>query len=70
MNTMLKKNIHIIERIFRVLFGLILLSLIFVGPKTLWGLLGLAPLATGFFGNCPVYSILGVSTCGAKGCQT
>ncbi len=51
------------ERVVRVLAGLIILSLVFVGPQSWWGLIGLVPLVTGLAGNCPVYSILGVSTC-------
>jgi hypothetical protein len=51
-----------IERIIRVIIGLFVLSLIFWGPKTLWGLLGFVPLLTGFTGWCPLYSILHTST--------
>ncbi|MGD8920605.1 MAG: DUF2892 domain-containing protein [Gammaproteobacteria bacterium] len=50
----------------RVLFGALLLSLAFVGPKTAWGWIGVVPLATGLIGNCPVYSIFGINTCGVK----
>ena len=51
-----------IDRVIRVLIGLAALSLIFVGPKTLWGLLGLVPLLTAMVGWCPPYAILGIST--------
>lgn len=51
------------ERILRTLVGAVLLSLTFIGPQTWWGLLGIIPLATGATGVCPLYSILGVSTC-------
>lgn len=51
------------DRTLRVLFGLALLSLVFFGPKTLWGLVGAVPLITGLAGTCPVYSLLGFSTC-------
>ncbi len=40
-----------------------LLSLVFFGPKTLWGLVGLVPLVTGLIGSCPLYSLLGLRTC-------
>ncbi len=46
----------------RVVLGLVLLSLVFVGPHTLWGLVGLVPLATGLMGSCPLYTLLGLST--------
>jgi hypothetical protein len=67
---MLKKilpnNEHPIERGIRVVVGLALLSLVFVGPQTLWGLIGLVPLATGALGSCPLYTLFGVSTCSMK----
>lgn len=55
-----------IDRVLRVIVGLIGIALVFVGPKTYLGLIGLVPLLTGLIGNCPMYSILGVNTCGAK----
>lgn len=42
--------------------GAILLVLVFVGPKSAWGLVGLLPLATGLLGSCPTYRLFGVST--------
>ena len=59
----MKKNIGKIERILRVAAGLVILSLTIVGPQSLWGLLGILPLATGFIGWCPPYALLGISTC-------
>ena len=56
------RNVGIVDRTVRVILGLILISLVFVGPHSLWGLLGLVPLATGFVGLCPLYSVLGIST--------
>lgn len=58
----MKQNVHAVERFIRVIIGLFVLSLIFWGPVTLWGLLGLIPLLTGLLGWCPLYSILGIST--------
>lgn len=52
-----------IDRVFRVIVGLALLAMVFVGPKTPWGWLGLVPLATGIVGFCPLYRLLGISTC-------
>ena len=62
----MKKNIHNIERVIRVVIGLAIISLVFIGPQTAWGWLGLVPLITGLVGNCPVYSLLGINTCGIK----
>jgi len=44
----------------------VLVALVFVGPKTPWGWLGIVPLATGLLGSCPLYSVLGINTCGLK----
>jgi hypothetical protein len=59
----LPRNEHQVERALRVVVGLALLALVFVGPRTLWGLVGLVPLATGLLGSCPIYTVLGISTC-------
>ena len=56
-------NEHPVERALRVLIGVGLVSLVFFGPKTAWGYLGLIPIATGLSGMCPLYSVFGFSTC-------
>jgi hypothetical protein len=58
-------NEHPVERSIRVLLGLALLSLAFVGPKTPWGYLGIIPLVTGLVGTCPFYTLIGFSSCPA-----
>jgi hypothetical protein len=63
MNQLLHRNEGTIDRALRVLLGIALLSLTFVGPHTWWGLVGLVPLLTGIVGSCPLYSLLGLSTC-------
>ncbi len=63
---MLKTNEGTIDRFLRVTLGIVLIALVFVGPKTPWGWLGIVPLATGLLGTCPLYSILGINTCGMK----
>jgi cadmium resistance protein CadD (predicted permease) len=63
----MKQNIHNIERVVRVLLGLVILSLVFIGPESLWGLIGLMPIATGLSGWCPPYHLLGISTCKKSG---
>lgn len=62
----LPANEHAVDRAVRVLLGLFLLSLIFTGPQTLWGLVGVVPLLTGLIGSCPLYTIFGLSTCTIK----
>lgn len=55
-----------IDRALRVIVGLILISLVFVGPQTPWGWIGLVPLLTGVVGFCPAYRIFGINTCPMK----
>ena len=63
MTKLLPVNEHPVERIVRVAVGIGILSLVFVGPKSLWGLLGILPILTGLVGSCPAYTIFGFSTC-------
>ncbi|HEX5637235.1 MAG TPA: DUF2892 domain-containing protein [Gammaproteobacteria bacterium] len=57
------KNVGGIDKILRIVVGLALISLVFIGPQTLWGLVGLVPLLTGLFGFCPFYTLLGLNSC-------
>lgn len=59
----MKKNEGSIDRVLRIIVGLGLLSLIFIGPKTYWGAIGAIPLLTGLMGWCPLYTLLGIKTC-------
>lgn len=59
----MKKNEGTLDRILRVILGLTLLSLVFIGPQTVWGLVGLVPLLTGVAGYCPLYKVFGFNTC-------
>jgi hypothetical protein len=56
-------NIGGLERILRIIVGLILIALVFVGPQTPWGWIGIVPLLTGLIGWCPPYALLGINTC-------
>ena len=60
------RNEGTIDRALRIIVGLVLIALVFVGPKTAWGWVGLIPLATGLIGWCPAYSLLGIRTCPMK----
>lgn len=59
----MKKNIGSVDRIARIIIGLAILSLAFVGPRSPWAYLGIIPLATGIIGWCGLYSLFGMSTC-------
>ena len=52
-----------IDRALRIIVGMALIALVFVGPKTAWGWVGLLPLVTGLVGSCPLYGVLGFSSC-------
>ena len=63
----MKKNVGSVERVIRVIAGIAIISLAFVGPSSPWAYLGIIPLATGLIGWCPPYALLGISTC--KDCK-
>ena len=56
-----------IDRSVRIVIGIAVISLVVIGPKTMWGLLGLVPLLTGAVGFCPLYRLLGIGSCAARG---
>ncbi|MDH5235908.1 MAG: DUF2892 domain-containing protein [Gemmatimonadota bacterium] len=59
----MKTNTGSLDRALRALIGLVLVALVFVGPKTPWGWAGLVLVGTSLLGWCPAYAILGVNTC-------
>ena len=63
----MKSNVGSLDRVLRIVVGLAVLSLFFFleGAAKWVGLVGLVPLGTGLIGSCPLYSILGLSTCPA-----
>lgn len=62
----MKKNVGGIDKTIRIIAGIGLISLVFVGPQTVWGWIGVVPLATALLGWCPPYALLGINTCGTK----
>jgi hypothetical protein len=62
----MKANVGGIDRILRIIVGaLLILWAILGGP--VWAWIGVVPLATGFIKFCPLYPILGLSTCKRDG---
>jgi hypothetical protein len=61
--TMFKTNVGSADRALRIVVGLILIALVFTGPQTPWGWIGVIPLVTGLMWTCPIYSLIGASTC-------
>ena len=57
------RNEGSVDRALRVIAGLVLLGLAAQGLHTPWTWIGVVPLLTGLVGTCPLYSLLGISTC-------
>ena len=62
----MKVNTGTIERIIRVVAGLTLIGFALTDRIGIWGWIGVIPVATGLFGICPAYSLLGINTCATK----
>jgi hypothetical protein len=62
----MNRNVGGIDRILRIVLGLALIALTLTGAIGVWGWVGLVPLATAAMGFCPLYTVLGFSTCPAK----
>ena len=63
---MFKTNVGGIDRVLRIVAGLVLIGLALMGTIGPWGWIGVVLLATGLLGSCPLYSIVGLSTCPMK----
>jgi len=59
----MKSNVGGIDKILRILIGLVLMVLALTGIIGAWGWIGVVPLATGLFNFCPAYTLLGINTC-------
>lgn len=65
-DTTMKSNVGGIDRILRIVIGLVLIALAFTGTIGVWGWLGAVLVATGALGWCPPYAIFGWNTCSMK----
>lgn len=59
----MKTNMGSADRIVRIVVGVVLIALVFVGPQIVWGWIGIVPIFTALIGFCPAYSLLGIKTC-------
>ena len=59
----MKRNVGNADKTIRIAVGLILIVLSLLGTIGWWGYLGISPLLAGVVGNCPLYTLLGISTC-------
>jgi membrane-associated protease RseP (regulator of RpoE activity) len=55
-------NIGTPDRVLRIVIGVLLIALVFMGPRTPWGWIGIIPLVTALFNFCPLYALLGIKT--------
>jgi len=62
----LTKNEHPVERAVRVVVGLGLVAAAATGALGWWAYIGVIPVITGLVGSCPLYTLLGISTCPVK----
>lgn len=62
----MKTNVGGIDRVLRIVIGLVLIGLAVTGTIGVWGWIGVVPLATGLMGACPAYSLFGWKTCPIK----
>lgn len=61
----MEKNVGTIDRVVRIVVGVVLIALVFVGPMTPWGWIGVIPILTALIGWCPAYRLFGIRTCPA-----
>ncbi|PCF94197.1 YgaP family membrane protein [Vreelandella nigrificans] len=62
----MKANVGGIDKVARIVVGAVLIGLALTGTVGVWGWVGIVPLATGLFNFCPLYPLLGISTCKTK----
>ena len=62
----MKSNVGGIDKILRIVVGASLIGATVAGLLPAWGYIGIVPLATGLMGWCPLYPLLGMSTCPMK----
>ena len=63
----MKTNVGGIDRILRIVAGIVLIALAATDTVGPWGWIGVVPLLTGLLRSCPLYSLLGLNTCPLKG---
>ena len=62
MASLFQSNIGKLDRIIRIVLGILLVGNVFVGLQTVIGWVGLILIVTGLFGTCPIYSLIGINT--------
>lgn len=62
----MNRNEGTLDRALRALLGVVLIALTLTGTIGVWGWIGIVPLATAAIGWCPLYTMLGINTCGLR----
>ena len=62
----MKSNVGGIDKILRIIAGLVLIGLAIMGIGAPWTWIGVVPLATGLMGWCPAYTLFGLNSCPLK----
>lgn len=62
----MKRNVGGLDRVVRIVLGLVLMAAAATGKVGWWGWLGILPLATGVFSFCGLYRLLGINTCASR----
>ena len=58
----MRMNVGMIDKVLRIIIGIVLIALAFSGTLGVWAYIGVIPLVTGLMGWCPLYSLLGMDT--------
>jgi len=61
-DSLFKHNLGMVDRVIRVVVGLILVGNVYAGLQTPIGWVGLILILTGALGICPIYALLGINT--------
>lgn len=56
-------NIGTVDRLVRLVLGIVLIALALIGTIGVWGWLGLVLIGTAFLKFCPAYALFGFKTC-------
>ncbi|NVK02506.1 MAG: DUF2892 domain-containing protein [Oceanospirillaceae bacterium] len=58
----MKLNVGGVDKILRVVLGVVLIAATVMGALPVWGYIGVVPLVTGLVNFCPLYTVLGFSS--------
>ena len=66
----MNKNVGGIDKLLRILVSMAIMAVGFYNPEYWWTfVVGVILLLTAIFALCPLYSVLGISTCRTDSCD-